>query len=154
MSAPLPQAIRRRKKSPLPSLLGGGALLALAAFLAFGALGQSLEYFKTPSEYQMQEAALSGKLLRLGGLVKDADYEPKSLQLKFTITDGSVSYPVRYTGAVSEMFKENQGVIVRGRFEGGVFMATELVVKHSEEYRVPETASDIDQLKRVLEKGN
>lgn len=156
-AAPLPRA-RRRRRNPLPSILGGGALLTLAGVLAFGSLGQSLEYFKTPSEYQQAEAQLQGRLLRLGGLVQNAKYDPQTLNLTFDLTDGSVTYPVHYTGAVSDMFKEGQGVIVRGRFgeQGagtGAFEATELVVKHSEEYRVPENQADIDQLKVLLESG-
>ncbi|GHF98145.1 cytochrome c-type biogenesis protein CcmE [Deinococcus piscis] len=155
--APLPRA-RRRRRNPLPSILGGGALLTLAGVLAFGSLGQSLEYFKTPSEYQQAEAQLQGRLLRLGGLVQNAKYDPQTLNLSFDLTDGSVTYPVQYTGAVSDMFKEGQGVIVRGRFDkeagnGTIFQATELIVKHSEEYKVPETQADIDQLKVLLESG-
>ncbi|ADY26050.1 Cytochrome c-type biogenesis protein ccmE [Deinococcus proteolyticus MRP] len=154
----LPRA-RRRRRNPLPSILGGGALLTLAGVLAFGSLGQSLEYFKTPSEYQQAESQLQGRLLRLGGLVQNAKYDPQTLNLTFDLTDGSVTYPVHYTGAVSDMFKEGQGVIVRGRFgeAGGkadVFQATELIVKHSEEYRVPQNQADIDQLKVLLESGD
>lgn len=157
-TAPLPRA-RRRRRNPLPSILGGGALLTLAGVLAFGSLGQSLEYFKTPSEYQLEQGQLQNRLLRLGGLVQNADYNPQTLDLSFDLTDGSVTYPVRYSGAVSDMFKEGQGVIVRGRFEGeagagGVFQATELIVKHSEEYKVPQTQADIDQLKQMLESGD
>ncbi|WP_261663768.1 cytochrome c maturation protein CcmE [Deinococcus sp. Marseille-Q6407] len=153
-STPLPRA-RRRRRNPLPSLLGGGALLTLAGVLAFGSLGQSLEYFKTPSEYQQAQAQLQGRPLRLGGLVQHAHYNPQTLELTFDLTDGSVTYPVHYTGAVSDMFKEGQGAIVRGRFDdqsGGVFQATELIVKHSEEYRVPQNQADIDQLKVLLGK--
>ncbi|RTR28662.1 cytochrome c maturation protein CcmE [Deinococcus radiophilus] len=154
---PLPQA-KRRRRSPLPSILGGGALLGLAAFLAFGSLGQSLEYFKTPSEYQLEQSTLAGKPLRLGGLAQAAEYDPQTLNLSFQLTDGSVTYPVQYTGAVSDMFQEGQGVVVRGRFsesaqgaDPGVFQADELIVKHSEEYKVPETQAEIDQLKDLLE---
>lgn len=157
-AAPLPRA-RRRRRNPLPSILGGGALLTLAGVLAFGSLGQSLEYFKTPSEYRQEQTQLQGRLLRLGGLVQNANYNPQTLDLSFDLTDGSVTYPVHYSGAVSDMFKEGQGVIVRGRFErdagaGGAFQATELIVKHSEEYKVPKTQADIDQLKRMLDSGD
>ena len=46
---PLPQA-RRRKRSPLPVVLGVAALVGLTATIAFGNLNKSLEYFVTPSE--------------------------------------------------------------------------------------------------------
>lgn len=155
LPVPLPRA-RRRRRNPWPSVLGVGALLLLAGWLAYGSLGQSLEYFKTPSEYQMEQAQLGGRMLRLGGLVQHVQYDPQSMNLRFDITDGSVTYPVQYTGGVSEMFREGQGVVVRGRFQGeagagGIFQATELIVKHSEEYRVPENQADIDRLKHELQ---
>ena len=56
-----------------------------------------------------------------------------------------------YQGAVSDLFKENQGVVVRGVFNAqNVFQANELIVKHSEEYRVPRSQSELkDMLKNA-----
>ena len=139
----LPPA-RRRRRSPLPTLLGGGLLLGLLAFIVFGNLSKSLEYFVTPTEYHAQSAQYSGRTIRLGGLVRAAHYDRKTLRLSFTVTDYGASYPVSYLGAVSDLFKENQGVVVRGAFNAaGVFQASELLVKHSEEYRVPRSQADI-----------
>lgn len=143
--APLPQA-RRRRRSPLPTVLGITALLGLAGFIAFGNLNRSLEYFVTPTEYQQQAAQLQGRPVRIGGLVKAVKYNPQSLDLRFTVTDGSASFPVRYRGAVSDLFKENQGVVVRGEFEGQTFQARELIVKHSEQYDVPKTQAELRDL--------
>jgi len=142
---PLPQA-RRRKRSPLPVVLGVAALVGLTATIAFGNLNKSLEYFVTPSEYAQQQAQLQGRPVRIGGLVKAVQYEPQTLDLRFTVTDGSVSYPVQYRGAVTDLFKENQGVVVRGEFQGNTFHATDLVVKHSEEYNVPKTQAELKDM--------
>jgi len=147
MPSPLPQA-RRRKKNPLPTVLGVLALLGLTGFLAFGNLGKSLEYFVTPTEYVQQRAELEGRPLRIGGLVRAVQYNPQTLDLKFDVTDGSATFPVRYTGAVSDLFKEDQGVVVRGEFQGNTFHASELVVKHSEEYNVPQTQAELKDLLR------
>ncbi len=56
-----------------------------------------------------------------------------------------------YQGAVSDLFKENQGVVVRGTFNAqNVFTANELIVKHSEEYRVPQSQRELkDMLKNA-----
>ncbi|MCP2013689.1 cytochrome c-type biogenesis protein CcmE [Deinococcus sp. HSC-46F16] len=145
--SPLPQA-RRRKKNPLPTVLGVLALVGLTAFLAFGNLGKSLEYFVTPTEYVQQRAELEGRPLRIGGLVKAVQYNPQTLDLRFNVTDGSATFPVQYTGAVSDLFKEDQGVVVRGEFQGETFHASELVVKHSEEYNVPQTQAELKDLLR------
>ena len=53
-----------------------------------------------------------------------------------------------YKGAVSDLFKEDQGVVVRGIFQGDTFHASELIVKHSEEYNVPKTQADMKNLLR------
>nr|WP_246581150.1 cytochrome c maturation protein CcmE [Deinococcus aestuarii] len=150
MPSPLPQA-RRRKRSPLPTVLGIVALVALTAFIAFGNLGKSLEYFVTPTEYVQQRAELEGRPLRIGGLVRAVQYDPQTLDLKFNVTDGGASFPVQYRGAVSDLFKENQGVVVRGEFQGNTFHASELVVKHSEEYHVPQTQAELKDLLRQSE---
>ncbi|MGI8748145.1 MAG: cytochrome c maturation protein CcmE [Deinococcus sp.] len=149
MSAALLPPARRRRRTPVTALLGGAALLGLLGFIVFGNIGKSLEYFVTPTEYHAQPAEYSGRTVRLGGLVKAAKYDRQTLRLHFTITDYGASYPVSYQGAVSELFKENQGVVVRGAFDpSGVFQANELLVKHSEEYRVPQNQADIkDMLK-------
>lgn len=159
MTAPLPPSLppgslppaRRRRRSPLPVVLGVLALAGLTAFIAFGNLNRSLEYFVTPTEYQQQQAELQDRPIRIGGLVRAVKYDPQSLDLNFTVTDGGASFPVQYTGAVSDLFKENQGVVVRGQFQGGTFQASELIVKHSEEYNVPKTQSELKDLLRSSE---
>lgn len=139
----LPQA-RRRKRNPWPAVLGGGLLAVILGFIVFGNLSKSLEYFVTPTEYKAQTSEYVGRTIRLGGLVRDKHYDNSTLKLNFIITDYGASYPVTYQGAVSDLFKENQGVVVRGAFTpAGVFQANELLVKHSEEYRVPTNQADI-----------
>ncbi|MBZ9712775.1 cytochrome c maturation protein CcmE [Deinococcus multiflagellatus] len=145
--SPLPRA-RVRRRSPWPVALGVAALVALVGAIAFGNLNRSLEYFVTPTEYHEQRAQLQGRPIRIGGLVRQVKYDPQTLELRFVVSDGGASFPVQYTGAVSDLFKENQGVVVRGEFQGDTFHASDLVVKHSEEYRVPNTQAELkDMLK-------
>ena len=149
LPTPLPQA-RQRKKNPVPAVLGLVALAGLTGYIAFGNMSRSLEYFVTPSEYQQQHAELQGRAIRIGGLVKDVQYNAQTLDLKFSVTDGTATFPVQYHGAVSDLFKENQGVVVRGQFEDDTFHANELIVKHSEEYNVPKTQAELkDMLKKA-----
>lgn len=151
--APLPRA-QRRKRNPLPYALSGLALLGLLAYVLYGNLSQSIEYFVTPSEYQQQQSSYAGRTLRMGGLVKNVRYDRQSLKLSFDLTDGGATYPVSYQGAVSDLFKVNQGAVVRGTFDSqGVFEANELIVKHSEEYRVPKTQAELKDMLRSAPTG-
>ncbi|WP_420594828.1 cytochrome c maturation protein CcmE [Deinococcus sp.] len=154
MTSPLPQA-RRRKKNPLPYVLAGAALTGLLAYIVFGNLAQSIEYFVTPTEYQAQEATFQGRTVRIGGLVKAVKYDRQTLKLHFDVTDGGATFPVIYKGAVSDLFKVNQGVVVRGQFSPqNVFMANELIVKHSEEYRVPQSQSELKNMLKNAKDAN
>ena len=108
----------------------------------------------TPSEYQQQQSSYAGRTLRMGGLVKNVRYDRQSLKLSFDLTDGGATYPVSYQGAVSDLFKVNQGAVVRGTFDSqGVFEANELIVKHSEEYRVPKTQAELKDMLRSAPTG-
>lgn len=145
MTTSLPKPIRH-KRNPLPTILGLIAVLGLCAVILFGNVGKNLEYFVTPTEYQQQQQQLQGRAIRIGGLVRNVNFDRQTLQLRFDITDGAASFPVRYQGNVTDLFKENQGVVVRGRFENNIFYATELIVKHSEEYNVPKNQSELKDL--------
>jgi cytochrome c-type biogenesis protein CcmE len=51
-----------------------------------------------------------------------------------------------YTGILPDLFKEGQGVVAQGRVgEDGVFVATEVLAKHDENYMPPEAAHAVEQ---------
>jgi cytochrome c-type biogenesis protein CcmE len=141
----LPQAIRRRR-NPLPYLLALIALAGVLGYIVYGNLNKSLEFFVTPTEYSQDVGKYAGRTLRLGGLVKDERYDRSTLKLAFKVTDGGTTLPVEYQGALPDLFRANQGVVVRGQMTGGVFQAQELLVKHSEEYRPPTTPGDVKKM--------
>lgn len=152
MTIPTPlSAPRRRRRNPAGYLVALVALAGVAGAMLYGNLSKSLVYFVTPTEYQQQLSEYSGKMLRLGGLVQRERYDPQSQLLRFTVTDGTTSYPVRYEGAVPDLFKANQGVVVEGKFQGGTFQATQLLVKHSEEYKAPAGYANQADLKKLLQ---
>lgn len=149
----LPQA-RKRKRSVTGYVVALFVILGVVAYLVFGSAGNSLVYFVTPAEYQMKASEYSGKTLRMGGLVVEPDYNPDTLQLKFTMldSDGVTRIPVEYKGALPDLFKANQGVVVEGTMQGGTFMGKTLLVKHSEEYRAPHTG-DGTNYKQLIEEA-
>ena len=119
--------------------VAGGAVIAAAlAYMIYAGVTQSAVYFVTPSE--TQAAPVAGKSYRLGGLVTRGSlkWEPRTLDLSFTLTDGKASVPVRHKGTAPDLFGEGRGAVVEGRWSpDGYFKATLILAKHSEEYKAP-----------------
>lgn len=133
-----------------------GIVLIVAAlgYLIFGGLGNNLVYFITPSEYFQNQAKYTGRPVRLGGLVKagTVKYDKNTLELHFIVTDGVREVGVQSTGTPPALFKENQGVVVEGKFAGGQFEGNNLLVKHSESYQAPKAGSYTpEQIKKIIQ---
>jgi cytochrome c-type biogenesis protein CcmE len=121
-------------------------VLVVAGLLIFRALSSSLVYFILPNEYAQDPFQYEGRRIRLGGIVEEGSvrFDDERLQLTFHVTDSLQTYPVRHGGTPPELFQENTGVVVEGRFDDGVFMSDNLLVKHSEVYRAPEPGEKVD----------
>jgi cytochrome c-type biogenesis protein CcmE len=119
--------------------VAGGAVIAAAlAYMIYAGVTQSAVYFVTPSE--IQAAPVAGKSYRLGGLVTrgSVKWEPRTLDLSFTLTDGKASVPVHHKGTAPDLFGEGRGAVVEGSWSpDGYFKATLILAKHSEEYKAP-----------------
>jgi cytochrome c-type biogenesis protein CcmE len=117
---------------------GALVIIAAIAYLIWSGVSQSVVYFVTPSE--LLAAPVPSKTYRLGGLVQNGSlkWEPKSLDLSFTLSDGKASVPVRHKGAPPDLFAEGRGAVVEGSWSAdGYFKASLILAKHSEEYKAP-----------------
>lgn len=121
--------------------------VGIASTIAFYSLQQNLLYFQSPSE--IAEVAMPpGRQFRLGGLVKPGsiDRAQDGLSTHFIVTDGPAEIVVHYVGTLPDLFREGQGVITRGALnEAGMFMATEVLAKHDENYMPPEVADALEK---------
>lgn len=138
-------------------LAGVGAIVAVFAWLLFGGLQKNVVFFLTPQELMAKGPESVGKPVRLGGLVKPGSvlWNAETLDLRFTVTDGTREVPVHSTGAPPQMFRDGMGVIVEGRVgQAGVFEATGLMVKHSEEYRAPRPGEAAHEKYKTLMQQN
>ena len=117
-------------------LAGGLVIVAALAYLIYAGASQSVVYFVTPSE--LGAAPVAGKSYRLGGIVMPGTlrWDARSLDLRFTLSDGQASVPVRHRGAPPDLFAEKRGAVVEGTWShDGYFQATTILAKHSEEYK-------------------
>ena len=122
-----------------PKFVVGIAVVALAlAYMIYAGVTQSAVYFITPSELSASPAP--GKAYRLGGMVEKGSvrWTPATLDLSFSISDGVAKVPVRHHGTPPDLFGEGRGAVVEGKWAAaGYFQATQIMAKHSEEYKAP-----------------
>ena len=119
-------------------IAGGVVILAALGYLVYAGVSQSVVYFVTPGE--LAAAPVAGKAYRLGGMVKPGTltWNPRSLELAFTLSDGQASVPVRHKGTPPDLFAEGRGAVVEGTWTAdGYFKAGLIMAKHSEEYKAP-----------------
>ncbi len=133
---------RRRRMIMVVMLIVG---IGIAVGLAVTAFQSNLLYFIDPSEV-VQGKAPENRNFRLGGMVKEGSVqrEQDGLTVRFDVTDYAESVTIQYTGILPDLFREGQGIIANGKLNTqGVFVASEVLAKHDEEYMPPEVAASM-----------
>ncbi len=132
-------AMRKRDERLIVLGVAGVAVVAAAA-LAVAALRQHAVYFYAPSE--LAAAPIDGRPVRIGGRVRTGslDYGADGV-VRFVVTDCAADALVAYRGALPDLFREGQEVVVQGVREPEVFRAAEVLAKHDENYAPPEAAA-------------
>lgn len=140
-------------------IAGVVVVLIVFGYFAFGGLGSSLVYFWTPTELLAEGDAAYGTSVRLGGMVEpgSVQWNSQTRELRFQLSDEGGKIEVHSAGVPPQMFLEAAerrspiGAVVEGTLtRDGVFMATNLMVKHSEEYRAPQHGEDRQEYYREL----
>ena len=89
-------------------------------------------YYYTTSETSSIED--KSQRLKLGGFVMEDTIGKENSYTKFKITDGNKEIQIMFDGFIPDLFQENMGVILDGKFEGDTFFADDMLVKHDNEY--------------------
>ena len=136
-----------RKKKRLYAVLAGLTMLGVAAALVLTAFEDNIVFFYSPTDITQKDIR-PGQTVRLGGLV-EADSVKKAddgITTEFVITDTNKTISVRYAGLLPDLFREGQGVVTQGTLgSDGIFLASEVLAKHDENYMPKEVA---DALKK------
>ena len=121
------------------------ALLTAATVFVVNAFRENLVFFYTPSEVIAGKAP-SGVSFRIGGLVESGSMKRQAdgVTVHFRVTDTAKTLPVSYHGVLPDLFSEGKGAVVTGRLDNGVFVASEVLAKHDENYMPPEAQHAID----------
>ena len=133
-----------RKRRRLYMVLAGMTALGVAAALVLSAFNDELVFFYSPSDVAQKQVG-PDRRIRIGGLVEENSVQRQGPTVEFKVTDGRTTLPVRYIGALPDLFREGQGVVAEGSVKSGVFQASSVLAKHDEKYMPPEVA---DALKR------
>lgn len=141
------------KKGKAGAIVGAAVIALGIGYIVSGQIGDNLVYFLTPGELLAEGTEVMDKPVRLGGQVKPGtvQWDAQALDLRFVLQDADGEVAVHSQNAPPQMFREGMGVVVEGRYTPhGVFESTNLMVKHSNEYRAPEEGHTPEQMYKSL----
>jgi len=128
-------------------ILAGLVVLGAVAALVLNAFRSNLVFFFSPTQVAAGEAP-KGKAFRIGGMVKEGSIrrEADGVTLSFVVTDTEKDIAVRYKGILPDLFKEGKGAVAQGKIgDDGIFIASEVLAKHDENYMPPEAAQAVGE---------
>jgi cytochrome c-type biogenesis protein CcmE len=130
--------------------IGLGLLaLAVASMLILNAFQSNLVFFFTPTQVANGDVP-KGRGFRIGGMVEDGSLkrEGDGLTVHFVMTDMAKRVPVTFKGILPDLFKEGKGAVAQGQLGAdGIFLASEVLAKHDENYMPPEAADALAKAK-------
>ena len=133
-----------KKKIRVYLMITGLLSLLIITVIILLSLREGIEFYKSPSQIIGEDLDKDLKL-RVGGLVKENSHIMDGITNEFVITDNKNVVKVIYSGVLPDLFAEGRGVIVRGRFNGKLFIAEEVLAKHDEKYMPRELQKTLDK---------
>jgi len=127
--------------------------LAVIFTLFIKTFNENLLFYRSPSQINVGEFP-ENYIFRIGGVVEDGslDKSKESMNVKFSITDYEKSINISYNGILPDLFREGQGVVIRGKLgSDGVFYAEEVLAKHDETYMPPEVLDSLKVNEKALQ---
>jgi len=129
-------------------------LLSLLFFMFIKTFNDNLLFYRSPSQITNSEFP-DDYIFRVGGVVLDGSLTKSkdTMNVKFAITDYEQNLDITYTGILPDLFREGQGVVIRGKLgDDGIFYAEEVLAKHDETYMPPEVLDSLKNNKEALNK--
>ncbi len=117
--------------------VGATVVVAAIAYLMFSGTTGSTAYFLTVQELHQKLLTFQGEPIRVAGKVTadTIQWDVQTLSLAFSIGEGSVSIPVSYRGIKPDMFQAGADVIVEGKIQNGVLVASNLMTSCPSKYQ-------------------
>lgn len=136
-----------QRKQKLFIILFMVAGIALAVGLMLVALKENINLFYTPQQIAAGEAPVN-RTIRAGGMVVEGSVKrgDDGLKVRFDVTDGKDIVTIEYEGILPDLFREGQGIVALGQLnQNKIFIASEVLAKHDENYMPPEVADALEK---------
>lgn len=120
-------------------LFGIVGVVALVVAITVTGLNDNLTYYLYPNEAVSQRAEFpDGERFRLAGQVVSGSLAQQDDDLVFEVTDESATIPVVLVNTPPPLFNEDVPVLLEGSWSGEVFVAEEALIRHDENYEIPD----------------
>jgi cytochrome c-type biogenesis protein CcmE len=129
-------------------------LLGFATFLVLMAFEDNIVFFYSPTELTNKNIS-NDRHIRIGGLVEKGSVKKnEGATILFRVTDLNSTIKVSYKGLLPDLFREGQGVVAEGKLNNGIFIASNVLAKHDENYMPPEVADALKKSGQWKDKKN
>lgn len=136
------KGLKKRRRVQL--ILFAFVLVVASTALIGYAMRDGINFFRSPSQV-LTDPPRVGEVFRIGGLVeKGTLVRGQGETISFSVTDTNKTVPVKFTGVLPDLFAEGAGMVGTGEMEGDIFVASEILAKHDENYMPKEV---VDALK-------
>jgi cytochrome c-type biogenesis protein CcmE len=136
------KSLKKRRRVQV-ILLAVVALIVATGLIGY-AMRDGINLFRSPTQVA-ENPPMPTEVFKIGGLVEEGSIiRGQGKTIRFVVTDTNESIPVAFTGILPDLFDEGQGMIGTGSYVDGVFVATEILAKHDEDYMPAEV---VDALK-------
>ena len=120
-------------------LIGSIGVVGLVVAMTVASLNDNLTYYLYPNEAVTRRAEFpDGERFRLAGQVVQGSLREDGEDLRFEVTDGGATVSVVLVDTPPALFDEGVPVLVEGFWSGDVFTASNALIRHDENYEVPE----------------
>lgn len=148
-------AMKPHRKKRLITILSSIAGVAIVVALVLYASEQKMNLFVTPTEVLAGKAPVD-RIFRIGGLVKMGSVIRSKTELltEFIVTDMEADVRITYDKIMPDLFREGQGVVAMGKMNPeGIFVASNILAKHDEEYKAPEVLDALERAGHPVKKN-
>ncbi|MRX51273.1 cytochrome c maturation protein CcmE [Paracoccus sp. S-4012] len=133
-----------KKKRRIQVLSAAAVALVIATGLIGYGFRDGINFYRSPAQVAA-EPPDAGEVFKLGGLVEEGSIRRgEGTTVTFAVTDTAATIPVHFEGILPDLFAEGQGMIGTGTLQDGVFVASEILAKHDENYMPKEVIDTLE----------